>query len=63
MTQSEFIEKATTKHDGRYSYGSVIYKNSKSPVIITCKTHGDFEQSPNMHLQGYGCSECGGTKN
>lgn len=62
MTQSEFIEKATTKHDGRYSYGSVIYKNSKSPVIITCKTHGDFEQSPNMHLQGYGCSECGGTK-
>ena len=31
MTQSEFIEKATTKHDGRYSYGKVIYKNSKSP--------------------------------
>ena len=62
MTQSEFIEKATTKHDGRYSYGKVIYKNSKSPVTITCSTHGDFEQSPNMHLQGYGCSECGGTK-
>lgn len=62
MTQSEFIEKATTTHIGKYSYGNVIYKNSKSPVIITCKTHGEFEQSPNMHLQGHGCSECGRTK-
>jgi hypothetical protein len=62
MTQNEFIEKATLKHNRRYEYDKVVYENSKLPVIITCKEHGDFQQSPNQHLQGYGCSECSGTK-
>jgi hypothetical protein len=62
MTHAEFLERAKTKHDGKYRYDKVVYKNSKSPVIITCNLHGDFDQSPNMHLQGFGCSECGGTK-
>ena len=28
-------------------------------VIITCKEHGDFLQSPNGHLNGHGCYKCG----
>lgn len=62
MNQNEFIEKATLKHDRKYRYDKVIYKNSKLPVIVTCNEHGDFERSPNMHLQSYGCPACGGTK-
>ncbi len=28
-------------------------------VNITCPIHGDFEQTPNSHLQGQGCPKCG----
>lgn len=55
---AEFIEKAIKIHGDRYSYGNVNYINSHTPVSITCKTHGDFMQSPTNHLQGKGCPKC-----
>ena len=54
-----FIEKAILKHGDKYDYSKVDYKNAKTKVIIGCKTHGDFEQTPNSHLQGRGCEKCG----
>jgi len=60
ITTEEFIAKATKVHNGRYSYDNTVYKGSSEKVIITCKVHGDFQQRPGDHLNGFGCSECSG---
>ena len=58
MTQEEFIARACAVHGNKYDYSKVIYKNSKTKVIITCPKHGDFEQMPGKHLYGEGCLLC-----
>ncbi len=55
----EFIEKAKKVYGNKYDYSLVDYKNSKTPVIIKCKKHGNFEIEPNKHLSGRGCQVCG----
>jgi len=54
----EFIKKAILKHGDKYNYSKVVYENVKKHVIIICEKHGDFEQTPDKHLQG-GCKKCG----
>jgi hypothetical protein len=54
-TRSEFIIKATYKHGELYDYSQVIYKDSKSKVIIICPNGNKFNQTPNSHLAGKGC--------
>jgi hypothetical protein len=58
-TQEQWIQYAKERHNNIYNYDKVMYKSSNDQVIITCNTHGDFEQSPASHLGGYGCSKCG----
>jgi very-short-patch-repair endonuclease len=60
--QMEFITKANEVHDNFYDYSKVEYINSSTKVIILCKLHGDFEQTPNSHAQGSGCPDCGSIK-
>lgn len=57
-----FINKAKEKHKNKYDYSNVIYLNTKTKVKITCPEHGEFEQRPNDHLNGFGCSKCSGNK-
>ena len=57
-TTEEFIEKATRLHEGIYDYSKVVYVKSNLKVKITCKKHGDFEQTPNAHLKPSGCRQC-----
>lgn len=56
-----FIKKSNIIHKGRYIY-KTNYINSNKHVMIICKIHGDFYQTPTKHLKGRGCQECGGTK-
>lgn len=57
---SDFIGQARIAHGDRYDYSLVKYKNSKSPVTIICRTHGQFSQAPKLHVcSGHGCPECG----
>lgn len=58
LLPEEFIRKSNLKHEGKYSYKKANYIDSKTKVLITCPVHGDFEQTPGNHLQGYGCSRC-----
>ena len=58
----DFIEKANFVHNNKYDYSKVNYKNAHIKVEIVCSEHGVFEQKPNSHLMGYGCSSCGGNK-
>lgn len=58
----EFINKAKKVHDGFYSYKKTNYESEDKEVIITCPVHGDFHQTPHIHLRGKGCPECGKIK-
>ena len=62
LTTEEFIRKAKEVHDDKYTYDKVDYVSSRKKVIITCPKHGDFEQNPNSHLSGSGCSKCAGNQ-
>jgi len=59
LTTEEFIEKAKLIHGDKYDYSLVDYKQSRTNVKIICKNHGEFEQTPNCHLDGCGCQKCG----
>lgn len=63
----KFIKKVKDKNNPKhrdslgnwlYEYNKVVYDNVKKKVIITCKIHGDFLQTPDSHLQGQGCNTC-----
>lgn len=57
-TTQDFINESSLIHNNKYSYNKTIYKDCKTKVIITCPIHGDFEQTPDNHLQGKGCKKC-----
>lgn len=57
-TTKEFIELVSSLHNNEYDYSQVNYINSQIKVKIICKKHGEFEQKPNDHQQGYGCPTC-----
>jgi len=59
LTKQEFIKRAKRIHNDKYDYSITEYKNNKTKVKIICKKCGNiFEQYPENHLNGYGCSKC-----
>ena len=61
-TTAQFIEDAKRVHGDKYDYSLVEYKTNKTKVSIICPEHGVFEQKPNSHLSGSGCSACAGNR-
>jgi hypothetical protein len=57
-TKEEFIEKCNKIHKNKFNYDKVEYYNRSKLVIITCPIHGDFKQSPAIHMRGCGCNKC-----
>lgn len=47
-------------HGDEYDYSEVVYKASDKNVIIICKEHGKFEQTPSNHRKGNRCPKCVG---
>ena len=58
IKNEKFIAKAETVHGIKYDYSKINYINAKTKIIICCKDHGDFEQTPSNHLSGYNCQKC-----
>lgn len=58
MSINEFIFKSNLKHNNKYDYSKVVYKNSHSFVTIICPDHGEFKQRPYCHIQENGCPIC-----
>ena len=58
-TKDSFVEKSERIHSNKYEYTNVVYVNSSTKVSIICPIHGEFLQTPNSHLVGYGCMACG----
>lgn len=59
VTTESFIQRANEIHNYKYNYSKTVYISAREKVTIICEFHGDFKQSPNHHLRGYGCRECG----
>ena len=57
-TKKEFIKKANKIHHNKYDYSKVIYNGVYNKVSIICPIHGEFELTPQTHLQGHGCPVC-----
>jgi len=54
----ETIQKFQKIHGDRYDYSKVEYLNQNTHVIIICKEHGEFLQTPRRHKQGNNCPKC-----
>jgi len=59
LSSAEVLRRFRKIWGHRWDYHAVHYCDMRHPVIITCKLHGPFTQSPMNHLKGYcGCNEC-----
>jgi len=62
LTIEKFIKKSKIIHGNKYDYSLVEIDGVYNKVKIICPIHGIFKQSPNAHLRGYECKECGHLK-
>lgn len=54
----DFIERSVEIHNSKYDYSLVELNNSNEKVTIICPVHGEFFQTPRIHLLGSGCPLC-----
>lgn len=59
LTKEMFVEKSMEVHGSTYDYSLVDYNGACNKVIIKCRVHGKFNQTPTSHLSGSGCNKCG----
>jgi hypothetical protein len=58
-TQTEFLIEAKNVHGELYDYSLSQYDNFEKKLIIICKRHGEFYQTPHNHIIGkQGCPHC-----
>lgn len=61
FTQEYFLEKVKDLHSDRYTFDKVEYSGAGQKIIVTCKTHGDFETYASAFLNSEefsGCPKC-----
>ena len=58
ITNKEFVDRAKEVHGDKYDYSKVEYTHSKKEVCIICPKHGEFWQTPTVHLKGGNCPNC-----
>lgn len=58
LTKEDFILRSSEIHNLKYGYELVNYVNDRIKVIINCPYHGNFFQTPSVHLRGSGCRRC-----
>lgn len=58
LTLQYFIDRSEIIHNYKYDYSLSNYSGSNKKLIIKCKLHGDFLQTPACHLKGQGCKKC-----
>ena len=52
---SVFISEGNIIHDNKYDYTKSIYINGMTKLKIICPEHGEFEQTPNKHINMKQC--------
>jgi hypothetical protein len=54
----EFVERSNKIHNNRYQYDLNSFTLVKNTCKIICPVHGEYEQTPDAHMAGKGCSKC-----
>lgn len=54
-----YINKFKQIHGNKYDYSLVEYQTQHVKVCIKCPIHGEFFQTPQNHMLGNGCEQCG----
>lgn len=64
-TTAQFINEAILVHGDRYDYSNTEYVGALKHLSILCKTHGEFKQTPAVHigLHKSGCPTCASETN
>jgi len=57
-SQEKFTEHAKAVHKDVYDYPNTKYVTARKKIIIECRKHGGFSQTPTNHLRGSGCPKC-----
>lgn len=58
LSKEQFIRDSSEKHQGKYDYSLIDFKDSRFHVNIVCPLHGEFFQRPSHHKNGQGCPVC-----
>ncbi len=58
-SKEQFFSFAPILHEFKFDYSLVEFKNKSTKVKIICPIHGEFEQTPESHMNGLGCRKCG----
>lgn len=57
-TNKQFQEDIVSIYGEKFTFEKTKYINNITPVILTCKKHGDFKSKPRELIQGIGCKKC-----
>jgi len=49
-SNDQFIQEARLIHNDKYNYSKVEYVNNNTKVCIICLIHGEFMQTPTLHI-------------
>lgn len=58
MDKDLFISRSKMIHGNRYDYSKVVYYKGTEKVCIICPDHGEFWQTPAIHMKGSQCPIC-----
>ena len=54
-----FIKRANKIHNNKFDYSQMDYINARKKIKIICPIHGEFEQTPDSHVnKKSGCPKC-----
>lgn len=57
------LNRFTAVHGDTYDYSKVTQVSTRLKATITCRKHGDFQQSFRAHASGHGCARCAEERN
>lgn len=60
LDTKDFVKRARLVHGEKFDYSKTNYVTAKTPVVVICPEHGEFNTKPTQHLSSaYGCPNCG----
>ncbi|SJN09879.1 Phage protein [Leucobacter sp. 7(1)] len=62
LSREDWIYRARQIHGDKFDYSKVNYTTLTAEVAIICPAHGEFLQQAEVHLRGFGCSQCSGRR-
>ena len=52
MRQEEAIVNMSRRHNNKFDYSKVVFKDYRSPITIICPKHGEYITSYEKHMTG-----------